>query len=364
MKYHVSRPCIGQAEKDLVNASLDAVQLSCGPAVRKFESILAEYLGARYVVATSSGTTALHLALVALGIGPGDEVLVPDMTFVATANAVAYTGAKPVLVDINPATWCMNSRSLPITSRTKAIIPVHLYGVACDMTEIDLVAAKYGLHVIEDAAEGFTGTYHNRRLGTLGKAGVYSFFGNKIITTGEGGAVSTDDQALYERLFFLRGQALDPNRRYYHPEIGFNYRLTDLQGSLGVAQMGHLEPMLAQRRAILEGYRARLCRHGIGFAPEVPAYTTEAPWLFSIRLLQRYNRDRVMAILADHGIETRPGFVPLHRLPMYSDHDSRFPVASRVADQVISLPTHPGLSLNATDEISTEVIRACMESQS
>lgn len=359
MKYNVSMPCIGRAERELVNQSLDAVQLSYGPMVRRFERVLAEYLGVPYVTATSSGTTALHLALVALGIGPGDEVLVPDVTFVATANAVAYTGAKPVPVDINPATWCMNTRSLPTRSTIKAIIPVHLYGVACNMVEIDTWASRYGIHVVEDAAEGFTGEHHGRKLGSIGKAGVFSFFGNKILTTGEGGAVATNDRALYERLFFLRGQAQDPTRRYYHPEIGYNYRLTDLQGALGVAQMGHLEPMLVQRRAIFAVYRARLVRHGIGFAPEVPAYTTEAPWLFSIRMNQRFNRDRVMAVLADRGIETRPGFVPLHRMPMYRDHDSRFPVASRIADQIISLPTHPGLGLDAINDICDHMIAAC-----
>lgn len=360
-KYPICRPCIGRIEKELVNQCLDTVSLSQGAMVRRFEKDLANYLDTKHVVATTSGTTALHLVLAALDIGPGDEVLVPDLTFVATANAVDYTGAKAIPVDIDTSTWCISTEDArkKITARTRAIIPVHLYGVACNMMAIARLASQFNLRVIEDAAEGFTGTYnYGEHLGTLGTAGIYSFYGNKVITCGEGGAVSTNDDALFKRLAFLRGQALDPVRRYYHPEVGYNYRMTDLQAALGVGQLTHLQAMLVRRKEIFEIYRQRLC-YSHGIAPVAPPYTRTAPWVFTFRPTPHVTRDALIARLAERGIETRPGFVPLHRLPMYRQPDSFFPVASLIGDTAISLPTYPELTAFGVHEICDEVI-TCM----
>jgi perosamine synthetase len=355
MRYPVSRPSITELERGLVADALEHVQLSQGEWVARFEQLLAEFLGGGFVVATTSGTTALHLALVAAGIGPGDEVIVPDLTFVATANAVRYTGADVMLVDVDRHTWGLNeplvrrARSL----RTRAIVPVHLYGVPC----AGATDMPYGGLVIEDAAEGLGGSLGMRMLGTLGNMGVFSFYGNKVITCGEGGAVWTDDADVAKRLRFLRGQALDPTRRYYHPEIGFNYRLTDLQAAVGVGQVHRVWDMLKQRRAIFSLYQARLC-YDVGVTQVAPPGSRSAPWVFTLQLNDGVSHDRVAARLAERGIETRPGFVPLHQLPMYRRSDEDFPVATALAPQLLSLPTYVGLSLDNVEEICDEVLAA------
>lgn len=356
MKYPVSKPCIGVLERSLVDDTMQRVQLSQGEMVRRFERALAAYVGTAHALATTSGTTALHLVLAALGIGPGDEVIVPDLSFVATANAVAYTGATPVLADVHPMSWCIDPLDVrrKLTPRTRAILPVHLYGVPADMLTLSAIAREYKLHLIEDAAEGLGGWYYGHQLGSFGTASTFSFYGNKVATCGEGGAICTNDEALYERMYFLRGQALDPMRRYYHPEVGFNYRLTDLQAAVGVGQMMRLEEMLERRREIFEIYHTALCDH-IGVVPSAP-HTRPAPWVFTLQLNHGVSRDGMMARLADRGIETRPGFVPMHQLPMYQRDG--FPVSSQLADRIISLPTYPGLTDEDVRVISDEVCSA------
>jgi perosamine synthetase len=332
------------------------VQLSQGEMVRRFELALAAYVGTRHAIATTSGTTALHLVLAALGIGPGDEVIVPDLSFVATANAVAYTGATPVLADVHPMSWCIDPLDVrrKLTPRTRAILPVHLYGVAADMHALFALALDHHLYIIEDAAEGLGGSYAGRKMGSLGTAGTFSFYGNKVATCGEGGAICTDDEALYRRMYFLRGQALDPQRRYFHPELGFNYRMTELQAAVGVGQMMRLEEMLERRREIFALYHTRLCDH-IGVVPSAPL-TRPAPWVFTIHLNHGVSRDAMMTRLAERGIETRPGFVPMHDLPMYRQQS--YPVAARLAENIISLPTYPQLTDEDVHVISDEVCSA------
>ncbi len=213
-----------------------------------------------HAVATSNGTTALHLCLATLGIGPADEVLVPDLTFVSTANVVRYTGATPVLVDSEPRTWGMDpvDARRKITPRTRAIIPVHLYGHPVDMDPLLALAAEHRLDIVEDAAEAHGARYKGRRVGALGRIGAFSFYGNKIITTGEGGMVVTNDPRLAERAAFLRDHAMDPRRRYYHPEIGFNYRMTNIQAAIGCAQLEQVDAILARRKVIADAYETGL----------------------------------------------------------------------------------------------------------
>jgi len=350
----VSQPCLGFLERLLVNDCLDRGWLTYGPMVQRFERELAERLHVRHALATSNGTTALHVALVAAGIGPGDEVLVPNLTFVATANAVFYTGSRPVLVDVDPVTWCMSptDAACKITPRTKAILPVHLYGVPCDMRGLQELADIHKLLIIEDAAEGLGGDHDGLPLGTLGHAGIFSFFGNKILTTGEGGAVVTNDDKLAERVYLLRGQAVDPARRYYHPEIGFNYRMTDLQAAVGIGQLSHLDQMLARRRDIFRLYQERLCYYGSASCTRPGV----APWLYTLLLHTSARRDDLMTWLSGQGIETRPAFVPLSRLPMYRQADSLFPVSCHIGDNGISLPTFPDLSFEDVDRICDAVV--------
>jgi perosamine synthetase len=267
---------------------------------------------------------ALHLALLTVDLRPGDEVLVPSLTYVATANAVRYCGAEPVFVDVDPETWCIDPRKLEacITRRTKGIIPVHLYGHPADMDAINHLAATHGLWVVEDAAESHLARYKGRPTGSLARLGVFSFYGNKILTSGEGGAVTMSDPALLHRARVLRGQGVDPDRRYFFPITGYNYRLTNVACAILCAQMEQAEALVARRRAIYAAYRRVLEEiPGIGSQPCAP-WADVAPWLCSITVdEQAYGRSRdgLMAALAEQGVETRPFFVPLYTLPPFRE---------------------------------------------
>lgn len=330
-KIPVSRPSLTSAE---VNAAMRVIaggHITLGPEVRALEEELASRLSVEHVILTTSGTAALHLALVALNVGPGDEVLVPDITFVATANAVRYTGATPILVDVDPTTLCMdiNDAKKKMSGNTVAAIPVHLYGYPCDVYRLTSLCA-----VIEDAAEGLGGEHHDgAALGTSGVMGCFSFYANKIITTGEGGAVVTASSGIAHRLRLLRGQAMDPDRRYFHTDIGFNYRMTDVQAAIGRVQLSRIQELLLARWRVFDQYRSN-----IGYLEAQATNTRQAPWQFVISVDER---DYLASLLATAGIETRPVFVPMHRLPMYYQRDALFPVASRAADRDLCLPTFP-----------------------
>jgi perosamine synthetase len=324
-------------------------QLTYGPETQFFERALSAALDSRFVLAVSSGTAALHLILAAMDVGPGDEVLVPDLTYVATANAVVYTGAKPVLVDVDPKTWCMSVEDAQrkLSLRTRAILPVHLYGFAADIRAL----SAFGIRVVEDAAEGIGGSIGSRALGALGFAGAFSFYGNKILTTGEGGAVVTDNRQLAERMLSLRGHAMSTTRRYFHSEVGFNYRMTEMQAAIGLGQLSHLGEMLASRLAVLRAYGQRLS--GYGNLQEALPGTSVAPWLFTMRV---HDRDGLANWLWSCNVETRPAFVPLHRMPMFGGRDGDFPNASAIGDSGISLPTFAGLTIPEVDAICERVV--------
>jgi perosamine synthetase len=352
----VSSPSLTDVERSLLMGAFDSTQLTYGPVCAEFERRLADHLGVKYALVTSSGTTALHLALLATDLRPGDEVLIPNLTFVATHNAVVYCGARPVLVDVSRDTWCMDldDAEKKCTNRTRAIVPVHLYGYPCDMERVNHLAARRGLYVVEDAAEGLGGTYKDRHLGTIGDMGIYSFYGNKVLTTGEGGAVVTNDSALAREVHLLRGQGVDPSRRYYHTAIGFNYRLTDLQAAVGLGQLSRLPDLLARRHAVVATYRDALRNTGV----EWVEHLSQAPWLFTLLLPSKVDRDHVAAqLLEKHDIDTRPVFVPLHQLPFSSGYaDSQFPVSTDIANRGLSLPTYPDLSLDHTKYIANTLL--------
>jgi perosamine synthetase len=326
---------------------------SLGEYVGRFEREFAAFCEARHAVATSNGTTALHLALVTLGIGPGDEVLVPDLTFVATANAVRYSGAMPVFVDADPITWTLDPADArrKVTARTRAIVPVHLYGHPADLDPLLELARTHDLRVVEDAAEAHGARYKGRRVGALGHVGVFSFYGNKIITTGEGGMVVTNDPALAERAAFLRDHAMDPKRRYYHPEVGFNYRMTNIQAAIGCAQLEQAEPILARRKTIGAAYEAGLAGiPGLRRPPAEP-WAESVYWMYSVLVEPGFGRDRddVRDGLWARGVDSRPFFVPLHELPPYR-MDIPFPVATALGRTGINLPSGTGLT---AEEIQT-----------
>ena len=351
----VYTPWLGDREAEYV---LEAVQSgwisSLGKYVSQFEEEFARFCGVKYGVATSNGTTALHLALHALGIGPGDEVIVPALSFVASANAVAYTGAKPVFADVDMETWTLAPEDAErlLSPRTRAVMPVHLYGHPAPMDEIRAIAAAHNLWIVEDAAEAHGACAGDRRAGNLGHVGAFSFFANKIITTGEGGLLTTNDEALAARLRMLRDHAMPPEKRYWHDEIGFNYRMTNLQAAVGVAQMARIDEFIARKRRIAELYAEGLADlPGITLPVEKPGYTNVF-WMYSVLIDAPYplTRDEVIPALRQRGIDSRPFFHPLDTLPPYLSETPR-PQALALSRMGLNLPSSPRLSDGQVDRI-------------
>ena len=303
----------------------------------------------RTAIAVCNGTAALHLALLTQEMQPGDEVIVPSLTFVASANAVRYVGGEPVFVDVDPETWCIDPRKIEgaITSRTKGIIAVHLYGHPSDMDEINRIAGVHGLWVVEDAAEAPFASYKGRPTGGLTPIATFSFYGNKIITCGEGGALTLSDQNLELRARTLRGQGMDPRKRYYFSETGYNFRLTNVACALLCAQLERVNEILERRRHIYGLYRRLLeGLPGIGFQPVAP-WADLAPWLFCITIEEHefgLPRDEVSQKLAREGIETRPFFIPLHTLPPFREGSRKrgehLPVTMDLSKRGLNLPTY------------------------
>jgi len=313
---------------------------SQGRFVQEFERTFAKFCGIKHGVAVSNGTVALHLALVLAGVGPGDEVILPTLTFIATANAVRYTGATPVFVDSDRGTWTMDPAQVErkATSRTKAIIPVHLYGHPADMDPLMDLAKRHHLFVIEDAAEAHGALYKGKPVGSIGHIGCFSFYGNKIITTGEGGMLTIQDDRLAERARLLRDHGMSRTRKYWHETVGFNYRLTNLQAAVGVAQMERVEALLAQRAAVGAKYRDLLSGDDRLELPPQASWAQPVTWLYTILLKEGISRDDTMQKLEAKGISSRPSFYPVHRMPPYLTQEP-FPVADSLSSRGVSLPT-------------------------
>ena len=362
---HVAEPALVGNEKAYVNDCIDSNWISSnGKYINRFEEEFANYCGVKYAVACSNGTTALHLALLAAGISAGDEVIIPTLTFVATANAVTYCGATPILVDSDPVTWNINPPDIErrLTSRTKAIIAVHLYGHPADMDSINAIADKHGLLVIEDAAEAHGARYKEKNAGSLGNIATFSFYGNKIITTGEGGMVVTDDKEIAYKARQLRGQGMDPARRYWFPQVGYNYRMSNVAAAIGVAQLEKIEWHLQRRRSIAYQYAEHFSNHKrIRMQPEPPS-GRNAYWMSCIVLetASLISRDELALKLFDAGIETRPFFPPMHQLPMYAEtaREHKFPIADMLSRSGLSLPSHANLTDDDIAYIADQVKEA------
>jgi perosamine synthetase len=360
MRYPVAAPDLSGNESAYVNDCLRSTWISSnGPFISQFERCIAACTNTRHAIATCNGTVALHLALTGLGIGPGDEVIVPSLTFVATANAVSYCGATPVFADSAPDTWCLSVESVArlLSPRTRAVIPVHLYGHPCDMDPLLDLTRRHGLWVIEDSAEALGATYHGRPIGSFGIISAFSFYGNKLITTGEGGMVVTNDDALAERLRLLRGQGMDPQRRYWHPLVGFNYRMTNIAAALGVAQMERFDQLLQARKQIAAWYNERLGNSPFLELPGEASGVSSAFWMYSLLIPNQAWRDSLMADLAKRGIETRPFFYPVHEFPMYQGcrTDNHCPIARDRSYRGLSLPTSSYLKKWDIDVITREL---------
>jgi perosamine synthetase len=343
----------GNEEAYAVDAIRSTWISSAGAYLQRFEREFAEVCGAGDALGVCNGTAALHLALLGLGVRPGDEVIVPSLTYVATANAVRYVGAEPVFVDVESDTWCLDADALEaaITPRTRGVIAVHLLGHPADMDRINRVADTHGLWVVEDAAEAFGARYKGRPVGSLARLATYSFFGNKTITCGEGGAVTTTDARLATHMRVLRGQGMDPNRRYYFPITGYNFRLTNLAAAILCGQLERRDEIIGRRKDIFSRYNALLGRiPGVVLQPVAP-WAELAPWMYSCLIDPAgfgATRDEAMAFLAERNIETRPMFIPLHRLPPFRRESVQrgeyLPVTDRIAESGVMLPTYNTLS--------------------
>ncbi len=350
----VSEPDIGELEVRYVTEAVRSGWVSSiGPFVERFESDFAKFCQVKHAIAVSNGTTALHVALLALGVGPGDEVIIPDLTFVATGNAVLYCGAKPVLVDVSPDTWCIDPAEVEkaITTRTKVILPVHLYGHPADMDALLALARPRKIAVLEDAAEAHGAKCRGKVVGGIGDIGCFSFYGNKILTTGEGGMVTTNDDHLAARVRFLKDHAMDPKRRYFHPEVGYNYRMTNIQAALGCAQLERADELLAKRRGVMDAYREGLAGlDGVQLNPHA-SWADPVPWMVCL-VQDRVPADVLAARLRDQGIDTRPFFVPMHELPTFrSALALALPQADRLAGRGLNLPMAASLDADCVSGI-------------
>lgn len=345
----MSKPSLGPLERRYLLDAFDSGWVSSlGEYVDRSEETLRAVAGTQYAAVASNGTTALHLVLVALQIGPGDEVIIPASTYVATLNAVLYVGARPVVVDVESDTWCILPAAVEdaITPRTRAVIGVDLYGHPADYDALRAIGRRHGITVIADAAESIGGSWAGAPVGSLADISTFSFFGNKVITSGEGGAVTTDNRELDSRVRQLRNQGNHPEIRYFHEVLGYNYRMTNLSAALLTAQLERIDELTTRRRGVISLYRRLLAESSDIFPQGRSGRANPSPWMFSVELGEASESVRadVMRRMLAEGIETRPVFRPVQDMP-YFDPLGGFetPVAARIARRGISLPTYPEL---------------------
>jgi len=361
----ISSPALVGRELEYVTRCLQSTWISSrGEYVSRFETEFAALCGVRHGVAVCNGTAALHTALVALDVGPGDEVVMPSLTYMACANAVIYTGAGPVFVDSDAQTWNMDAELVAdaLTPRTRGIIAVHLYGHPADMDALRRLADRHGLFLLEDAAQAHGASYRGRPAGSLGDVATFSFYGGKTITTGEGGICLTDDDELAEQMRRLRDQGQDPRNRYVAARLGFNYRMTNVAAAIGVAQLERFDWHIARRRANALRYRQRLEHHdGLRFQRRQPSVQS-ADWLTSVMVEESVPiaREQIMGELATRAIETRPLFPPLHAQPVYAPgQPASLPVCEQLGARGLSLPSGAALTEAQIDRVCDALLRAC-----
>lgn len=342
----------GEEFKYLVDAFLSTWISSSGVYIEKFEKDFSGYCECRYGIATSNGTAALHLALLALGVGKGDEVIVPDLTFAATINVVLHCNATPVIVDVERHSWCIDPREIKkaVSPQTKAIIPVHLYGQPCNMEAIMRVAKKYGIFVIEDCAQAHGAKFDDKKVGSFGDIGCFSFFGNKIITTGEGGMCVVNSQELNDKLRILKDHGMSRSKRYWHEVVGYNYRMTNLQAAIGVAQLKRIAFIHNIRERIENKYKK--CFSDIEFLEfqrdDLPK-REKITWLVSA-LIKNGGRGEILKKLKDKGIDARPFFYSLSRMPLYRDFCFSNRNSLEISRMGINLPTVSDVNLENVKE--------------
>jgi len=338
----------GNEFKYLTDAFMSSWISSSGEYIDRFEKGFSEYCGCQYGSAVSNGTSSLHLALLALGVGEGDEVIVPDLTFAATINAVLHANAIPVIVDVEKDSWCIDPKRIleAITPKTKAIIPVHLYGQVCDMDAIMDISQEFQLKVIEDCAEAHGAMFKDRKVGSIGDVGCFSFFGNKVITTGEGGMCITNDEQLDDKIRMLRDHGMSRTRRYWHDQVGFNYRMTNLQAAIGLAQLENISENHKNRLTYEDTYKDIFKdNHEIEFQKFDLKNRTKITWLVSILIDEKFDRDAYIENFKNRGIDVRAFFFPLSDMDIYKPYcKSQTPVTHELARKGMILPTYQSLT--------------------
>jgi perosamine synthetase len=353
----VYQPSLDGNEKKYVLECLDSTWISSkGKFISLFEEKFAEFAGASYAVGVPNGTIALHLCMLALGIGPGDEVIVPTLTYISSANCVAHAGATPIFADSLEDDWQIDPEDVrrKITPRTRAIMAVHLYGDACDMEALREISRENSLFLLEDCAEAIGTTYRGKHVGAYGDISAFSFFGNKTVTTGEGGMVVTDDETLYERASHFHGQGLAKHREYWHDVVGYNYRMTNICAAIGLAQLERAGDFLESKKRIAGHYRRRLEGLPVVLQP-VKEQVEHSYWMISLLVDNHDDRDPLREHLARVGIETRPFFNPIHTMPMYAGRFQRFPVAESLSRRGLNLPSWPALEPADVDFICDRI---------
>ena len=361
----VSRPSVGPLELEYVTRAVESSWIgSTGDFLDRLRCEFAQEVGTKYAIPVTNGTVALHLALLAVGVSSGDEVIVPSLTYIAPVNAVRYCGATPVFADVEKESWCIDPNQITqlITPKTKAIIAVHLYGMPATMNKIIEIGRKYGLYVIEDAAEAMFAKYGNTMTGNLGDISTFSLFGNKVLTSGEGGIITTNDEKIASEIEILRGQGMDPNRRYWFPKIGFNYRMTNVAAAIFCAQFERREELQEKRWAVYNIYDGvfSTCKE-IQIQVNLQD-RTRSPWLYPVIIGKecKRNREQVMSDLHSKLIETRPFFTPIHELPPYKIFKPKLSmkVTNSLARAGFNLPTFPDLPLSQVHKIAKSLVES------
>lgn len=351
---NIAKPQMGEEEKKAVMEVLDSGMIAQGPRVKAFEEAFAAMCGVKHAIATASGTTALHVAILTAGIGQGDEVITSPFTFIASSNSILYTGARPVFIDIDPVTYNINPELIEsaITPKTKAILPIHLFGLSCDMDPILTIARKYDLQVIEDACQSHGASYKGKRVGSFG-TGTFSFYPTKNMTSAEGGMITTNDDVIAEKCRVIRQHGM--RRRYYHDELGFNFRMTDVHAAIGLEQLKKLEVKNQQRRANASFLSTNL--KGV-IIPTIPDGCEHVFHQYTVRV-PGARRDPLRTFLQENGVGSEVYYpVPVHKQSFYArelGYGGSFPEAERAASEVLSLPVHPALSQADLEMIVSKV---------
>lgn len=348
------KPSFWGKEKHYVVDALESTWISDGEYINKFESTLADVLNTAHVITTSNGTTSLMLAYLALGLGPGDEIIIPGFTFAAPANMALAIGATPVFADVDADTWllCPTSVEQKISASTKAIVAVHIYGNVCDMDALRNIADKHGLWLIEDVAEALFSTYRNRQAGTFGDIGAYSFQATKTITTGEGGAICTLSDDLQHTARLIRNHGMDGQKRYWHHAVGHNFRLTNIQAALGYAQLEQYDNIIDHKKRVYQRYRQNLNGHKGILLQQITPGCEPVMWAIVVKIepsIFGMSRDALIDSMLQQGIETRPGFYAFSDMPLYNAE--HLVHSSDIAQHTISLPSYTTISADEIDQV-------------